>query len=506
MRLRQRIVYTLVAIVLVMAIPAAYALVSLNTVHRIAQDLKLRDTEATSSLGSFRKNLEALQSADDNVVVLINISRDTAALWRVTADSTMARGDRDLRALRGRQHGAAYQQAVREAEQQWELLKQVVRSEFARLPFATPDIQNQFRETYTAPAYRSMTERLKPIEEAIGAEAEERVRRASDVARTAQNTTLFALALALAITVIIGMLMARAMLRPIDELGKGMRHVAEGDFEPDVRIPVERPDEIGDLARSFSTMTEQLAELDRLKAEFVSVASHEIKTPLSVIRGYVSLLADGIYGSVNDVQKKTLEAVSDQVDRLTRLVHRLLDISRFEAGGGRLELRRINVRDFLEELTSGFRVLAFQNGIDFHVNVSDDVPVNLEGDADRLNEVLGNILSNAFKFTERGGRIAVNVERAGTGLVVWVRDSGVGIPADKLPKIFEKFYQVDNSAQPRSVGSGLGLAIAREIVEAHGGTITAESEVGKGTMFRVTLPERPPAPRAAEPHAAAVRR
>ncbi|HSU16405.1 HAMP domain-containing sensor histidine kinase [Longimicrobium sp.] len=506
MRLRQRIVLTLLATVVVMGIPATYALLSLGTVHRIASELKVRDTEATSNLGSLRKNLEALQSADDNAVVLINIDRPKADSWRGTAEDAMAAGDRDLAALIRRPHGAAYRRAVTDARHQWETLKSVVRREFQLLPFPTPDDQDRFRGTYADPAYRGMTERLKPIDEAIGAEAEERVRRASDVATAARNTTLVALALSLALTVIIGILMTRAMLRPIDELGRGMSHVAEGDFEPDVRIPVERPDEIGDLARSFSTMTAQLAELDRLKAEFVSVASHEIKTPLSVIRGYVSLLADGIYGSVNDQQKKTLEAVSDQVDRLTRLVHRLLDISRFEAGGGRLELRRINVRDFLEELTSGFRVLAFQNGIDFHVQVAGDAPVNIEGDADRLNEVLGNILSNAFKFTERGGRIALDAERDGTGLCVAVRDSGVGIPADKLPKIFEKFYQVDNSAQPRSVGSGLGLAIAREIVEAHGGTITAESEVGKGTMFRVTLPERPPAPRAAEPHAPAVRR
>jgi signal transduction histidine kinase len=224
-----------------------------------------------------------------------------------------------------------------------------------------------------------------------------------------------------------------------------------------------------------------------------------------VIRGYVSLLADGIYGEVTDQQKKTLESVSDQVDRLTRLVHRLLDISRFEAGGGRLELRRINVRDFLDELTGGFHVLAFQNGIDFTVNVAGDAPVNVEADADRLNEVLGNILSNAFKFTERGGRISLDARRDGAGLAVEVRDTGVGIPPDKLPKIFEKFYQVENAAQPRSAGSGLGLAIAKEIVEAHGGTISAASEVGKGTRFRVTLPERPPVPQA-DPHALTGRR
>lgn len=272
-----------------------------------------------------------------------------------------------------------------------------------------------------------------------------------------------------------------------------MATVAEGDFEPHVRIPRERPDELGDLARSFGTMTEQLRELDRLKAEFVSVASHEIKTPLSVIRGYVTLLADGIYGEVNDQQKKTLEAVSAQTDRLTRLVHRLLDVSRFEAGGARLELREIELRPFFSELTGDFRVLAVQSGIEFPVRLADDLPPRMVGDEDRLSEVLGNLLSNAFKFTARGGTIRVDASRCDGGVRVEVEDTGVGIPTDKLPHVFEKFYQVDNEAQPRSVGSGLGLAIAREIVEAHGGTIGAESRVGRGTRFRVFLPERPPA-------------
>jgi len=383
------------------------------------------------------------------------------------------------------------------------MLRAVVAQEQERR--GTVDEQGAFRDQQVKPAFARMTQLVTPITRAIDGESRERVGRAADLAETARNTVLGALTLALALTLVLGLLLTRALLRPIGELRRGMARVAEGDFEPNVHVPVDRADELGDLSRSFTTMTAQLAELDRLKAEFVSVASHEIKTPLSVIRGYVSLLIDGIYGAVNDQQKKTLESVSDQVDRLTRLVHRLLDISRFEAGGGRLELRRINVRDFLDELTGGFHVLAFQNGIDFSVNVAGDAPVNVEGDADRLNEVLGNILSNAFKFTGRGGTIALDARRDGAGLAVEVRDSGVGIPADKLPKIFEKFYQVDNAAQPRSAGSGLGLAIAKEIVEAHGGTITAESEAGKGTRFRVTLPERPPLPHA-EPHALTGRR
>ena len=504
MSLRNRIVLTLLAITVVLGVPSAYGLVQLGALNRIANELRTRDTGATASLGGLRTSLEAFQGAEDNNVALWVISPDTAALWQLAAERAKSRAATHLEELKHRPHPSPqYRRALAAAEQQWHALQAAVDRERARV--GTPDQQQAFRDGTVLPAFARMSELVTPITKAIEDESAERVERAANLAETARNTVLVALALALALTVLIGLLLTRALLRPIDELRRGMARVAEGDFEPNVHVPTERQDEIGDLSRSFSTMTAQLAELDRLKAEFVSVASHEIKTPLSVIRGYVSLLIEGIYGAVNEQQKKTLESVSDQVDRLTRLVHRLLDISRFEAGGGRLELRRINVRDFLDELTGGFHVLAFQNGIDFAVNVAGDAPVNVEGDADRLNEVLGNILSNAFKFTGHGGKIALDARRDGAGLAVEVRDTGVGIPPDKLPKIFEKFYQVENTAQPRSAGSGLGLAIAKEIVEAHGGTITAESEVGKGTRFRVTVPERPPVPHA-EPHALTGRR
>ncbi|MFL5537406.1 MAG: sensor histidine kinase [Longimicrobiaceae bacterium] len=506
MRLRQRIVLTLAAIALILAIPAGYGVLKLIQVTKIARDLRVRDASANETLGRLQTTLEELDGAEDNYVVLIKNYPADAEATRASTNAAMAHGDSLMRVLESRSNSSpGYTREVRKAAAQWAELKRTVREEQRLLPFPSNEDQDRFRSQRTKPTFRRMVELVKPIQSVLDQEATERMRSAADIAGNARNTMLIALALALALTVVVGLLMTRAMVRPIDELRRGMAHVAEGDFDPNVQVPVQRTDEIGDLSRSFSTMTAQLAELDRLKAEFVSVASHEIKTPLSVIRGYVSLLADGIYGETNDAQKKTLEAVSDQVDRLTRLVHRLLDISRFEAGGGRLELRRINVRDFLDELTGGFHVLAFQNGIDFAVNVAGDVPVNVEGDADRLNEVLGNILSNAFKFTERGGRISLDARRDGTGLAVEVQDSGVGIPPDKLPKIFEKFYQVDNSAQPRSAGSGLGLAIAKEIVEAHGGTISAGSEVGKGTRFRVTLPERPPVPQA-DPHALTGRR
>ena len=496
MKLRQRIVLTLVGITAVLAIPSAYALVALDNLHDITRSLS-EQRVATGALGDLRNAAEAASDAQRRYVALVpppgldvGEPADTAGP-RVQVDSASNADRRALDVLRTENEGA-YAAPSAPAAQLWGQIAANIRRERSLLEAGerarADSLQRALEDQFAA-----LDPRLHAIEETITQRTGNELQQAERVARRAASTALTALALALAATLIIGALLTRTLLRPIALLRRGMATVAEGDFDPHVRIPRERSDELGDLARSFGTMTEQLRELDRLKAEFVSVASHEIKTPLSVIRGYVTLLADGIYGEVNDQQKKTLEAVSTQTDRLTRLVHRLLDVSRFEAGGARLELREIELRSFFEELTGDFRVLALQNGIEFPVRLADDLPGTMVGDEDRLNEVLGNLLSNAFKFTAKGGTIRVDAARSDGGVRVEVEDTGVGIPADKLPHIFEKFYQVDNDAQPRSVGSGLGLAIAREIVEAHGGTIGAESQVGRGTRFRVFLPERPPA-------------
>jgi signal transduction histidine kinase len=496
MKLRNRIVFSLLAITLVLAAPAVVGLLALRELQGIAAQLKVRDTGATATLGRVHTGLEELDYAHSNYLVLSVTAPDTALYWLAQTDSAMARVEAELGTLRRRPRASqAYRAAAASAAVRFDQLRRVL-YEGRRRAQGGGDPQSAFQNSTVVPALNAMDRALEPVAAAIEQEGRDKVEQAQRLAERAAATTLAALAVALGLTLLIGAGLTGALLRPIQTLKTGMAQVAAGDFTPDVTAPARRPDEIGDLARSFRAMADQLAELERLRAEFVSVASHEIKTPLSVIRGYVSLLADGIYGGVSEQQLRTLGAVTDQTDRLTRLVHRLLDISRFEAGGGRLELRRLNVRDFLEELTDDFRVLAMQNGVDFTVEVADDAPTTIEADPDRLNEVLGNLLSNAFKFTRRDGRIQLSARREGPGLQVTVADTGVGIPPDKLPRIFEKFYQVDNEAQPRSAGSGLGLAIAREIVEAHGGTISAESQVSRGTTFRVYLPERPTAPHA----------
>lgn len=486
MRLRRRLVLTFLGLTVILVAPSIWGLFALRELRQITHQLNTRDAVGALTLGR-------LQTAFTEVD---NAQRIYLALGTPEARERVEAGSRRVSAELSRLSEGGYQEVVAPAMAQWERVLTAVREEQRLVEADAMAAADEHRDRVVDPAFAAMDSALDPIGRAINRVGATQAERAQNIAAAAATSTFLALAIALAVALAIGGWSTRSLLRPIDRLRGAMAVVAEGDLEPELDIPPDRPDEIGDLARSFARMTEQLAALDRLKAEFVSVASHELKTPLSVIKGYVSLLRDGIYGEVPEQQAKILVSIGEQTDRLGRLIQQLLDVSRFEAGGGRLEIHPFELMPFLRELTASFEVLALQNEIDFRLEADGGLPETVHGDADRLNEVVGNLLSNAFKFTDRGGTIilrAFNPPGNDHTIILEVEDTGVGIPSDHLPRIFEKFYQVENQAQPRSVGSGLGLAISQEIVEAHGGTITAESEVGRGTTFRVALPIRPPA-------------
>jgi two-component system, OmpR family, sensor histidine kinase BaeS len=296
--------------------------------------------------------------------------------------------------------------------------------------------------------------------------------------------------LALIIAAVIAIWLTRSISKPILDLRAGMSAVADGDLSYNLRIPSDRDDEFGTLAESFKVMTRQLAELDKLKAEFVSVASHELKTPINVVQGYVQLLDEGVYGALSEKQRGVLQTLETQVQSLARLVKQLLDVSRFEAGGGKLDVRRLELGPFLDDLERAFQVLALQRDIRFVVRRGDNVPSEVFWDSDRMNEVLGNLLSNAFKFTSRGGQVDLSIDSIDGSVQIDVRDSGAGIPAEHVPHVFEKFFQADNQGSASAKGSGLGLAIAKSIVEGHGGTIHCDSTPGVGTTFSILIPIR----------------
>jgi len=339
-----------------------------------------------------------------------------------------------------------------------------------------------------APALREADRALPPAEAALRKRTAERVSAAEEALSDGLRISLAALAVALLLATAIALWLTRSISRPVWALEAGMGAVADGELDHKLGFDVNRQDEFGRLAVSFQEMTRQLAELDKLKAEFVSIASHELKTPVSVILGYLQLMEEGVYGPLTEKQLPVVKTVEAQARTLARLAHPVLDVSRFEAGGGRIEARPIKLPQMLDELERTFHVLAVQREIDFRMIRKEGLPVDVTWDWERINEVTGNLLSNAFKFTGAGGTVELIAGPDEKGVCIEVRDSGAGIAPDQLKHVFQKFYQADNQTSASTKGTGLGLAIAKEIVEAHQGKISVTSMVGTGTTFSLTLP------------------
>jgi len=249
---------------------------------------------------------------------------------------------------------------------------------------------------------------------------------------------------------------------------------------------------VNNLLMKISEDNEMLMRLDQLKTDFLSIVSHELRTPLTAIMGYLKLLIGGAAGPVNDSQKEFLMTVTRNSERLYQLVNDLLDLSRLEAGKIQLQPTKVHINQLLESATTNLRSLAAPKGIELVVVKPED-ELFLEADAGRVEQVVVNLVGNAVKFTPANGRVEVGVtemDREGVqGVQLWVKDNGIGIAADAIAHIFDKFYQVENSSTRTAGGTGLGLPITQKLVEAHGGLISVESEEGKGTTFFIFLPK-----------------
>lgn len=230
-------------------------------------------------------------------------------------------------------------------------------------------------------------------------------------------------------------------------------------------------------------------EVDRLKNEFVSTVSHELRTPLTSIRGAIGLLEGGMAGELPAEAHELVRIATNNCDRLIRLVNDILDLEKMEAGRLELKVTRLEANDLVEAALSGLAGFAELAGVT--LERVPGPPLLLEGDRDRLIQVLTNLVANAVKFSPRGGTVEVRVDASAPGRArLSVRDQGPGIPAHQLPRLFGRFQQLDSSDSRAKGGTGLGLAISKALVEQHGGTIWAESEVGRGATFHFELPSR----------------
>lgn len=239
-------------------------------------------------------------------------------------------------------------------------------------------------------------------------------------------------------------------------------------------------------ARLFSEIQEsyrRLREVDRLKSEFLNIAAHELRTPLSVILGYAMMLRNELEGPLQEYSA----AMMDSALQLTRLVDDMTNLRYLEAGGVVLNLQPLDLREFLPREVERFRQVNQDKGHELSVEVAADLPL-VRADGEKIGLVLGNLLSNAAKFTPKEGRIRISAQAHSDGVIVAVQDSGCGIPAEEWEHIFEPFYQVGDSLRRKHGGMGLGLSIARELVSLHGGKLWVESQVEAGSTFFFTLP------------------
>ena len=295
---------------------------------------------------------------------------------------------------------------------------------------------------------------------------------------------------ATAVALLIGVFLARTISRPVRELTAATQVVAQGELGH--QVPVRGQDDLGELAASFNRMSADLARSAESRRQMTADIAHELRTPLSLIMGYTEALSDGKLQG----KPETFDILHEEAQRLSRLVDDLRTLSLADAGELSLTRRSAAPLALLERAASAHSAQAQAQDVSLRVEVDQDLP-EIEVDPDRIAQVLDNLLSNALRYTPAGGEIVLSAQHSpGQGaahpgsLTIRVRDSGDGIAPEDLPHIFDRFYRGDKSRHLKEGESGLGLAIARSLVEAHGGSMSAESEPGVGTTFSIRLAAR----------------
>lgn len=277
------------------------------------------------------------------------------------------------------------------------------------------------------------------------------------------------------------------VLRPLVTMEQTSQRIAEGDLSLRLAIPSSQ-DEIGRLACSFNSMVARLEKVFQRQKQFVADVSHELRTPLTALGGSVEMLLLGADRGDIESSRRLMRSMYAEVERMCRLVDDLLVLTRLDEGRLPMHIEQIAVAPFLEKLCELVQPLS--HGQTLHCSIAPDIPP-IRADADRLQQVLLNLVENALKFTPLSGTVTIKAETVNGKASIVVQDTGIGIPSEALPHVFDRFYRADASRtrlpQQRG-GSGLGLAIAKEMIEAQGGHITLRSEVERGTIVTVHLP------------------
>ncbi|NMB54564.1 MAG: HAMP domain-containing protein [Leptolinea sp.] len=298
---------------------------------------------------------------------------------------------------------------------------------------------------------------------------------------TLPNIPFFVLAI---VFFLLGALAFRRFSSPVAEMMSALDAVANGDLS--VRVNEHARGEFRRMARSFNRMVQELDQAETNRRNLTADVAHELRTPLHIIQGNLEGMLDGVY----ELTPEQINATLDETRLLARLVNDLQTLSLAEAGKLHLHPEKVSMIDLIEDTITGFNGLAGEHGINLKSAITgSETELTISADADRLSQVLNNLVGNAIRYTPPGGTITLGAESIQGGVRMMVEDTGQGIVAEDLPYVFDRFWKAEQSrSRHEGTGSGLGLAIARQLVQAHGGTISVESRPGQGTKFVIDLP------------------
>lgn len=292
----------------------------------------------------------------------------------------------------------------------------------------------------------------------------------------------------------IGYLVSRSISKPLKQLYHATKEIEKGNYN--IRLDIKTGDELEELGKAFNHTTAALAkleeerkEIDDAKTEFLSITSHELRSPITPMKAQLQMLEQGYFGKLNKKQKESLEIIIRNTDRLDNIIMDFLEISRIEAARLKFNFRETNIAEILSETVKFMEGFAKEKNIKLILN-HDKLPI-IEADPDRISQVLRNLINNAIKFSEENSKIEINAELRKKDILFSVKDYGEGISPEDQIRIFEPFYQVEKHSRRKHGGTGLGLAICRGIVESQNGKIWVESKPGSGSNFCFTIPLEP---------------
>ncbi|WP_067935244.1 sensor histidine kinase [Alicyclobacillus kakegawensis] len=294
--------------------------------------------------------------------------------------------------------------------------------------------------------------------------------------------------LTVGIALLIGAWFSRRLTRPLHQMINAIHRIGAGDLA--IQLPVDTRDEYGEVAQAFNDMASRLHRTEEARKHLVADVAHELRIPLTIMQGQLELIQQ----RVQPAGPETLLPIHDEVIRLTRLVQDLHQLTLAEVGQLPLHIQSTEMNALLARIVDNFQVEAEANGVDLSFRSLVPSGIHAAVDPDRITQVFVNLIGNALRYTSAGGRVQVTMDLEADTIVVSVQDSGPGIALEHLPHVFDRFYRGQEDRSRESGGTGLGLAIAKEFVEAHQGTIKAQSRPGEGTTFVVRLPRSPAVP------------